>query len=193
MNQNRFWNWFRQNADVITRDYNDDALIKDLDSEVSLSWPALSWEIGPDPSGGWYFALSPNLKREMLKAARAAIGDAPQTPRWKFYATRQRKSWNGRFEVSTSEGRLEIYSSNWRYVLLRYPDGECEIVLIGNEADLLGDTERWQAAAIVVEGMLGEACILDNNLSFALSSTPEPQFVGKEKPVQDLPRAFGLE
>ncbi len=192
MNHNRFWIWFCRNADAITRNYDDEILINELDNEVFLSWPRLCWEIGPDSSEGWYFALSPNLDRDMAEIAKEAIRYAPKIPGWKFYATRQRKSWNGQFEFSTPQGIIEIDSSKWEYVLLRYPDGVCEIFLIGSESGLLSDDERSQAAAIVVEGMLGENCILSNNLVFTLSNVIEKQFIGKQKPILDLPRAFGF-
>ena len=193
MKHERFWAWFRNNADTIIDNCDDGKLIGELDGEVTLAWPKLSWEIGPDPSGDWYFALSPNLNIDMAKIAKEAIDSAPEICGWRFYDTKQRKSWDGHFDLSTGRGPIRLNASKWEYVLLRYPDGECEIFLISDDANLLDEDERWQAAAIVVEGLLGETCVLDNNLSFTLSNAPEPQFRGRQKPILDLPRAFGLE
>jgi len=188
-----FWDWFHDNADAIVANYDDEKLIEQLDTKVAMAWPKLSWEMGPDISGDWYFALSPNLDKRNSEIATKAINSAPNIQGWVFYDTRQRKSWSGCFELLTGRGTVKIDSSTWEYVLLRYPDGECEIFLIGDEANLFDEDERWKAAAIVVEGLLGEKIILDNDLSFTLSNAPEPQFRGRQKPIQDLPRAFGFE
>ena len=192
MSGERFWSWFCKNLTAIEHNYNDAAVVDELDKEVSLAWPELSWEIGPDASGGWYFALSPNLDIAKRDMARWAIQTAPRVPGWKFYPARQRKEWSGRFKISTSKGAMEINAGTWEFVLLRYADGETEVFLIGPEALLLSEDERWHAAAVVVEGLLGEAYVLEKKLTFFLSGAPEERFFGRQKPIQYLPKAMGL-
>ena len=72
-----FWRWFAAKAPSIASNPENGDLINDLDQQVSLTWPQLAWEIGPDPSGDWYFALSPNLSRDLVKQAKEAIQAAP--------------------------------------------------------------------------------------------------------------------
>ena len=192
MSDMKFWDWFSQNSEEISRSYSDDKLIANIDEKVLLAWPDLAWELGPELSGGLYFALSPNLNRDLMDKARHAIHGAPEIPGWRFYATRQLKSWNGQFEIITSRGLININAFNWQYTLLRYPDGECEILFFGTESDILTENERWQAAAIVAESLLGEACILEKGLSFALNSYADIQFSENRKSVLDLPKAIGI-
>lgn len=192
MEINRFWHWFEQNADLIARCYDNEAVISELDEQVTSSWPELSWEIGPEPAGGWYFALSPNLDKNLAVFAKQKIDLAPKIPGWTFYPAKQRKIWNGNFSLYSTQGCVEIDASNWEYVLLRYPDGECEILLIGSLSNALGADDHLQAAATVIQSLIGEKYILDNSLSFALESDLPSQFLGKQKPVQDLPKAFGM-
>ena len=192
MDHERFWNWFRTNADIIASGYDGEQLTEGLAEKIESEWPELSWEIGPDPSGCLYLSISPNLNKGLIPQANKAVGSAPSIPGWKFYPYRQRKKWDGRFEMHTSRGVAQIDSSSWNFVLLRYPDGGHEVFLIGDKALWLNEEDRWQAAAIVVEGMIGEKCILENDLSFSLDDRPEPQFEGKEKPIRELPGAFGL-
>jgi hypothetical protein len=192
LKNNRFWDWFCRNAELISKHYDDVTVINELDGEVAESWPGLSWEIGPDPSGGWYFALSPNLDREKAKLAQQQIELAPKVPGWRFYSAKQPKYWNGKFNFFGINGETEIDASNWEYVLLRYPDGESEILLFTNKSGSVAECDQEEAAAIVLQSILGENCILQNKLTFELSSNIPSQFVGKQKPIKNLPNAFGM-
>ncbi|MBV6500874.1 MAG: hypothetical protein CJBNEKGG_03362 [Prosthecobacter sp.] len=168
MTPEAFWQWFSANADHIAADPNNPDLINVLDQHVLDTWPELAWEIGPDPTGDWYFALSPNLNRALAASAGEAIRNAPSVKGWRLYPVRQRKSWDGRFEFESQGRVLQFDSSGWQYVLLRYPEGDTEVVLTASEAASLTADDRWQAAAIVLEGLLGEACLLEHVNSFAL-------------------------
>jgi hypothetical protein len=187
-----FWRWFTTIADRIAASPEDRSLINNLDEHVSLAWPQLSWEIGPDPSGDWYLALSPNLNREFLAIAEDAIRFAPPIHGWKFYPARPRKIWDGRFEMEVQNGVRHLDPSDWKYVLLRYPDGEQELVLVAPEAQALTSDERWKAAAVVLEGILGEDCLLHHVGSFALEPTLDARLATQSKPLHLLPQTFGL-
>lgn len=192
MNPESFWQWFAATANRIAADPSDTSLINQLDQRVLETWPQLAWEIGPDPTGGWYFALSPNLNRELAITAQDAIRKAPSVAGWKLYPARQRKTWDGKFEIETEGRTLTFDSARWRYVLLRYPDGETEVVLTAPESSSLAPDDRWQAAAIVVEGLLGEECLLEHVTSFALEPKLDEKLLEQAKPVYLLPQAFGL-
>jgi len=187
-----FWEWFAIHACDIADEPTNERLIADLDRRVSIAWPNLSWEIGPDTNGGWYFALSPNLNRDYADEATDAIAGAPAVLGWTFHPTRQRKCWDGRFELQREKGHIEIDSGAWKYILLRYPDGQHEVVLFAPEATELDENDRWNAAAIVLEGLLGEECVLRSIEKFALESSIDAKVAGREKPIHMLPKAFGL-
>ena len=46
------------------------------------------------------------------------------------------------------------------YVLLRYPGGDQELVLVTADAEELDQDARQQAAAVVIEALLGEDVVL---------------------------------
>jgi hypothetical protein len=130
MSVGEFWSWFAANAASIASNPENQELIHFLDGQVFSTWPQLAWEIGPDPSNGWYFALSPNLSRKLADLAKEAIQVAPKISGWKFHAARQRKNWDGNFILETEGGVQHLNSAEWRYVLLRHQDGEWELVLV---------------------------------------------------------------
>ncbi len=110
-----------------------------------------------------------------------------------FHATRQPKEWTGQFQMDrTGGGRIRIDAKRWKYLLLSYPDGAHEILLHGSEAKDLSEGDRWQAAAIVLESMIGEEPLLNQIESFELSESVEPKSASKEKPINALPQAMGL-
>lgn len=186
-----FWQWFAEGSVKLAHDPQNPDVIGELDRRVAATWPGLAWEIGPDPSGAWYLALSPNLDRERMALAEEAVASAPPIPGWRLYSARQRKLWDGRFVLETAEGDVELDVTAWRYVLLDYPDKTNEVLLFGPQAEGLTEDQRWHAAATALEGMLGEQCVLDHVDSFALESTVSARFQKQAKPIDDLPRAFG--
>lgn len=190
MQSSEFWRWFSRRSKLISSNPNNNDLINELDEKVSLTWPSLAWEIGPDSAGGWYFALSPNLNRKLLNQARKAIQSAPNIPGWKFYSARQKKIWTGEFQIETDNGIKHLNSSGWRFIFLQHTTGEKELVLITQEADLLDPDDRWQAAAIVIEGLIGEECLLSNIDIFCLESNIDDQLYSKTKPISLLPEMF---
>lgn len=190
MSTRSFWAWFASVAKAIEVDPESAELIGQLDRRVQETWPSLSWEIGPDASGDSYLALSPGLNKRFASDAREAVTAAPSVAGWRFYSTRPKKQWFGRFQLETPQGAITINTESWRYVLLRHPGGEFEIVLLSDVASQLSPENRWHAAAIALEGILGETVILEHVASFALEFDLEPRLMEKAKPIQDLPNAF---
>ena len=54
-------------------------------------------------------------------------------------------------------GDLEVNANSWRYVLLAFPDGVFDLVL--ERANMLGvgEDDRYAAAVVLLDGLLGEA------------------------------------
>jgi len=63
-------------------------------------------------------------------------------------------------------------------------------LLQGNNLPALDDDERWQAAAVTLEGILGEELILENIDEFELMDRFEPRFVVQQRPIQGLREAI---
>lgn len=187
------WNWFADAANKIAANPRDQKLLATLDSSLTAIHPDIAWEIGPGTNTEWQLVISPDLNVDLLSLTEAIVSKAPRLPDWEFYPCRQPKDWNYRFELQHDDGRIiPIDARNWKYVLLRYPDGGTEILLHGDNVDHLGETERNQAAALLLQGVLGEKILLNPDLFFALSPTIEERFRDREKPIIAVASAFGL-
>jgi hypothetical protein len=181
-----FWAWFRT-AVAFGGEVNDPKLLRELDDQVSILNPNLSWELGPGFSEPWRFVISPNLDRELRELATEVIAHAPVLSNWEFYSSRQPKRWDYRIVLLPDNGDpIELDASNWTFVLLRYPDGSHELLLKGRDLPALTESERWQAAAIVLESVLGEELTMQRIDHFELLEELEPKFAPKERPIQEL-------
>ncbi len=183
-----FWEWFREVAEALAANAKNSALVKELDSRVRDLDLKLSWEIGPGLSKPWQLVISPNLNRDRRKRAREIVARAPALPAWEFHSARQPKKWH--YKLTLGGDRVPIDASEWTFVLLRYPDGAHEILLKGKGLPPLSDEERWQAAAITLESILGEDMVIDRVNKFELVDELEPRFAEKERPIQHLLEAI---
>lgn len=168
MNSLEFWEWFASNAAQLALCPEDENLIKGLDDRIHSTWPQLSWEIGPDVGGGWQLTLSPNLNPSLQQMAANAVSEAPVVPGWKFYAHRQRKQWDGQFEMESKGQTIRLDTTKWRFALIRHPNQETEIKLYSPETHSLEPDDRWHAAAIALEGILGERRMLEKVKHFSV-------------------------
>jgi hypothetical protein len=185
---NEFWTWFSANAEALAANPEDSILLEELDGRVHRLGAELSWEIGPGLSKPWQLVISPNLDRDLRELTRSIVAEAPSLNDWEFHPTRQRKEWDYKVELTGEDGgpAMVIDASNWTFVLLRYPDGIREILLKGAGLPVLEDDERWQAAAITLEGILGEDVLLETVDEFELVDNLEPRFAERERPIQGL-------
>jgi hypothetical protein len=186
---NEFWSWFCDIAEALAGNVENSTLLKDFDGRVRDLDPKLSWEIGPGLSKPWQLVISPNLDRDLREEARAIVACAPVLPAWEFHAARQPKKWHYKLELGGDKLPLDV--SGWTFVLLRYPDGGHEVLLKGEGLPPLSDDERWQAAAITLESILGEDLFLDRVNEFELVDELEPRFAERERPIQQLREAVG--
>jgi hypothetical protein len=183
-----FWTWFGAISDKLAANVEDEDVLKALDNRVRELHPGLSWELGPGGTSTWQFVISPNLDRDLRELASTIVKKAPVLPEWQFYAARRRKDWNYHFQLQSieGEGAKSLDASNWKFVLLEYPDETHEIVLEAQDATSLGEDERWQAAAIVLESILGEDILLKKIDEFELVDKLEAQFADSARPIQEL-------
>lgn len=182
-----FWNWFGGVAVFLADNIEDQSLLQELDRRVRGLDPRLSWEVGPGTTEAWQLVISPNLDPDLRSRAREIISTAPVINGWEFYAARRPKHWDYKLVMERSAGEtLELDASNWTFVLLQYPNGSHEVLLHGNKLPALDAEERWQAAAMVLEGILGEEVLMDVIHDFELVDRLDPQFAEKQKPIQRL-------
>jgi hypothetical protein len=183
-----FWNWFCGIASSLAVDVENPSLIEQLDLRINELDSMLSWEIGPGSCEPWQLVISPNLDRDLRPKAQEIISHAPVIQGWEFHSARRPKDWDYKLLLERSEGRegVQLDVPHWEFVLLRYPDGGQEVLLQGDNLSALDDDERWQAAAIILESILGEEVLLDKISEFELVEQLEPRFAEKRKPIQRL-------
>jgi hypothetical protein len=184
-----FWRWFETIAADLAANVEDPTLLRELDRRVRGIDEALSWEIGPGLSRSWQLVISPNLDPALRQRARDVVSAAPGLSDWEFHASRQAKVWDYQLQLGPPERSTHLDASRWTFVLLRYPDGGHEVLLRATNLPALSDDERWQAAAIALESVLGEDAVMDRVREFELLDELEPRFAEKERPIQDLRHA----
>ncbi|MBL9037916.1 MAG: hypothetical protein JNG84_05305 [Archangium sp.] len=151
-----FWNWFSKNHGDFGEQFENRALIEQLDAWVTTLGPYV-WEIGPGLTEANALVISPGGDPELLEETKRIVALAPALEGWEFHSTKPQKAWNLTFEILTDMFQLEVKAHDWRYVLLRYPDGKFEIILRAPELMGLEPDTRTTAAEILLDGMLGEA------------------------------------
>lgn len=187
-----FWQWFQEVAPILHREWNRADLVEALDRRIHELNPDFSWEIGPHGLSDSQLVISPGLNRDLRVEARRVVERAPTVAAWTFFAARQPKEWDYRFQLEVGEETIELDASSWHFVLLKYDNGTHEVLLSARDASELSPSERWQAAAIVLESILGEDVILDRLEEFDLVGELPPQLSGRERPIQELRKAMGL-
>ena len=181
-----FWRWFSSIADRLAENVENPTLLAELDARVAKLDPALSWEIGLGQTAEWQLVISPNLNRDFRELAVRIVAQAPVIPGWQFHSARQPKEWKYQFDLETDGGVQTLNASSWRFVLLQHTDNAREVLLEGADAATLTKDDRWSAAAIVLESILGEEPLLEGVDEFDLVSELEPQFGGSARPIQQL-------
>jgi hypothetical protein len=186
-----FWSWFSGIAVSLATDIESPSLLEELDTRVGELDSMLSWEVGPGSSEPWQLVISPDLNRDLRKKAREIVSRAPVLEGWEFYSARRPKDWDYKFVMERSDGQesIQLDASDWGFVLLQYPDGAHEVLLQGNNLPELDDDERWQAAAVTLEGILGEEVLLEKINEFELVDRLEPRFAAEQRPIQRLREA----
>jgi hypothetical protein len=186
-----FWDWFRGVAPSLAADVQNDAILGDLDARVHELDSELSWEVGPGSHNPWQLVISPNLDRNLRQRAEQIVSRAPVIRGWEFHSARKPKDWQYKFVIGRPGGQipLQLDASGWGFVLLQYPDGSREVLLHATNLPPLDSDERWQAAAVTLESILGEDVLLDKISEFELVNELEPRFADKLQPIQRLREA----
>ena len=95
------------------------------------------------------------------------------------------------FSLGAKDGsELEIDARKWRYVLYRFPDGVFDLVLEQKNLAALDEDERYSAAVVLIDSLIGEATRLAriNVIEPVLAMSKEQG--AKANPVKKLVEQF---
>jgi len=151
-----FWRWFSSVANDFASNFENDAILSELDARVS-GFGQVTWEVGPGLEKPNALVISPNGDSDLLGLTREIVALSPRLPDWEFHPAKPPKQWDLRFVVEDVDGTpVKVDANDWEYVLLRFPDGTFDIVLCAPNLEGVHEDTRQLAADVAVEGVLGE-------------------------------------
>ena len=183
-----FWAWFESVAERLGQDFDCQALLDELDKRISQLGD-ICWELGPGRQAENALVVTPDGAKEWLPVTQRIVALAPVVPGWEFHPARQPKDWNLQYAIEDVSGEtLDIDARRWRYVLFRFPDGKFDIVVEENNLIGADDEDRYAAAVILVDGILGEATRLLRIRDIEPVAILPPEQAAKASSVTDLGR-----
>jgi hypothetical protein len=181
----KFWNWFSDNCNKFGSKFENTSLLEELDTRVT-SLGDYSWEVGPGKIKENALTISPNGILKLLPETQKIIEHAKTCKDWEYYYAKQPKDWDFVFEYETNDGtNIEINSSSWQYVLLKYEDGMFTIVI---EAKLpeLNDDELLAVSEIALDSILGEELRIKTICEIDVVLEIEQKYEMKKGNIQNL-------
>jgi hypothetical protein len=151
-----FWRWFQTIADDLATNFENERLLAELDARVSQLGDVL-WEIGPGKAQENALVITPDGSKEWLPVTQHIVEQAPRISGWEFESARPPRDCDIQFSMEGADGaHLDIDARPWRYVLFKYPDNTFDIVLEQNNLHSLSDDDRYAAAVVLLDGIVGE-------------------------------------
>ncbi|NVB40622.1 hypothetical protein G6O69_22480 [Pseudenhygromyxa sp. WMMC2535] len=153
----------------------------------------LSWEIGPSDDDGLFIAISPDGNSDLLAVTRKIVSRAPHMKGWSPLPAKPPREDMLRFTIEGDDGgEIAIDGSPWMYILYRLKDGKIEILIEQNNLATASDEERYLAAVILLDGLLGEERRLE--LLDMIDTVPRlpPDLEQKSRSIQNLPDALKM-
>lgn len=151
-----FWRWFQTIADDLATNFENERLLAELDDRVSQLGDVL-WEIGPGKTQENALVITPDGSKDWLPVTQHIVEQAPRISGWEFESARPPRDWDMQFSMEGADGtHLDIDARPWRYVLFKYPDNTFDIVLEQNNLRSLSHDDRYAAAVVLLDGILGE-------------------------------------
>jgi len=187
-----FWNWFLSVADNFGDHFDNQELIQELDQKISKMGD-FSWELGPGVADQTNSALviTPCGDKTLLPVTKLVVANAPKIPGWEFFASKPPKKWERRFLVEAENGRkIEIDASNWKYALLKFPEGTFDIII--KSPELIGLTKdlQYTAATIVLDSEIGEEMRLQWIVGVDVVAEFDEELSKKNNPIEVFAEHF---
>ncbi len=78
---------------------------------------------------------------------------------------------------------ISVDARPWRYTLLRYPDGKFEIIVEQPNLAGVNDSDRYCAAVLLLDGLLGEAVRLSTIVGIETTHVLDPAHAQSAAPL----------
>jgi hypothetical protein len=180
----QLWRWFADVSTELAGKYEDDEMLDELDRRVAAIGD-VSWELGPGSTKECALTLTPDGDPNLLPVTQRAVAMAPELPLWEFYSARQKKEWELQFSMESSGGNMvDVDARPWRYTLLRLPEGRFDIIVEQPNLGDLIEEDRFAAAVIVLDGILGEARRLLSIDGIEAVTSLEPKYSKGASPMR---------
>lgn len=153
-----FWHWFLKVSGEFGDGFENQQLIEELDRRIALLGQ-YSWEIGSGLEHDLNSSLtfSPSGNQDLLVETREIVKAAPACLGWEFYSAKPPKKWQRQFILKDEDDcKIPVDASHVRYVLFKYPDGMCDIILEDRMLIELPENLQQTAVEILLDGELGE-------------------------------------
>ncbi|PRQ10121.1 hypothetical protein [Enhygromyxa salina] len=182
-----FWAWFETVAPILAQNFENPQIHEELDRQVSRLG-GMTWELGPGHAAQNALTLTPDGDPDLLRATKHIVALAPSIPNWEFHPAKPPKEWALTFSLETEgETVVDVDANRWRYVLLRFPDSTFDILLRQDGTELHDDDDRYVAAIIVLDGLLGEEARMSLVGSIELVDAFSAEELARVTPISELP------
>ena len=183
---NEFWSEFSVLSRKILDNPLDDETINKVDALV-YDLGEFDWEYGPSKKREYYFALSPNLRLDLLDEVDKIVSLAPEMPDWEIISCKPKKEeeldqWS---MLNQNEEEIEIDTTGWSCILYKFQDGTYEIdVKVG---PINGDEDtKYTAVTIQLTNILGERKYLTAIANFKIVDEFSSEISNRSILVKDL-------
>ena len=184
------WKWFIANEpqilEAVENGSASDHLVESLDNLV-LDMGMFTWEIGAGQTKPWFFTISPNGDKDLLKVSRKIIAHAPDLKNWEFNYCKPPLDWDYQFNIYDGNMDLQhIDAAKWKYTPIHAENGKIELIIEAENINHLDHETALSAAELVVASELGEEAKIHKIESVDIVDQLDPEYAAKKSDIQDL-------
>lgn len=186
-----FWDWFQKHEHLYREVSDPEYAVEAMNNQV-LSFGLFAWEIGAGKSKPHAFTISPNGNKERLALSEKIISAAPGMPDWEFHFCKQPKDdWDFTFEAyDRFLTKLTFEAKDWEYLLEKNGEGEIEIMVRGENLDVLDLDDELNAVDLVITNILGEEWVIHHLDAFVTVDDFAPEQLPRVKKMPTLREQF---
>ncbi len=186
----KLWQWFianeQQIIEIIRNESVSENIIENIDNLI-LDLGMFTWQIGEGKNKPWFFTISPNGDRELIKVSQIIIERAPNLKNWEFNYSKPAKEWDRMFIIYDSiMNEQHIDASNWKFVALQNGDGMIELILEAANIEHLDRETATTAAELFVTSEIGEETKIQKVISVEIVDQMGPQHNSQKTGIRDL-------